>query len=389
MLTATWDLTQQNHDITVLGYASRGGAFVVLGLFLGTFMDHRRRLEAELLRYFDASLDLLATANSRGYFSRVNAAWETTLGYTREEMVSVPYIDLVHPDDRAGTVRESARLGKGSCSTIRFRNRYKAADGAYHWLEWSANASPDGSIHAVARDISGQVEAEQQLANSASLLEAKVSERTRELKDARDETLQRLARAGEYRDYETFQHTERVGASAAEIAEQLGLDSEQVELIRKAAPLHDIGKLAISDTILLKPGPLTPEEREIMEGHAEAGRRLLSGSRSPVLQMAATIAATHHERWEGTGYPEGLAAESIPLVGRVVTLADVFDALTHDRPYKSAWTSEQALAKIKHMAGEHFDPRVVDAFLRTPTARDSQPALPHDEAWLVLADKRP
>ena len=260
------------------------------------------------------------------------------------------------------------------------------ADGDYRWLEWSAHASPEGLIHAVARDISTQVAAEQQLANSASLLEAKVSERTRDLEEARAETLQRLARAGEYRDYETFQHTERVGSSAAEIAEQLGLDSKQVELIREAAPLHDIGKLAISDTILLKPGPLTPEEREIMQGHAEAGRRLLSGSRSPVLQMAATIAATHHERWDGAGYPEGLAGDSIPLVGRVVALADVFDALTHDRPYKSAWPLERAVATIKDIAGEHLDPRLVAAFLRTPTARGSLESLSIEEPALMLVD---
>jgi putative two-component system response regulator len=365
-LTGLWDLVHDDAAVTILGYLSRGIAFVLIGVFLGAFIDQRRRLEAELLRYFDASLDLLATADHNGRFTRVNPAWETALGYTREQLCSRPLIEFVHPDDRRATLAELAALVEGSRDTVRFRNRYLAADGSEHWLEWSAHGScRDGLVHAAARDITTQVEAERQLANSSKLLETKVAERTRELDEARAETLQRLARAGEYRDDETFQHTERVGATAAEIAAQLGLDSEQVELIREAAPLHDIGKLAVPDGILLKPGPLADYEREVMQGHAEAGRRVLSGSGSPVLKMASVIAASHHERWDGTGYPAGLSGEAIPLVGRVVAVADVYDALTHDRPYKSAWPAERAIAEIKRAAGSHFDPRVVAAFLAT------------------------
>jgi putative two-component system response regulator len=215
----------------------------------------------------------------------------------------------------------------------------------------------------VARDVTVQHEAEQQLANNAEWLETKVAERTRELDDARAETLALLAVAAEYRDTDTSRHTERVGASAAEITVRLGLDAEQVKLLREAAPLHDVGKLAIPDRILLKPGKLTPQEYEVMKTHATLGARLLSGRSSPVLQMAAVIAATHHERWDGAGYPEGLAGEAIPLVGRVVAVADVFDALTHDRPYKSAWPVERAIAEIQRAAGSQFDPRVVAAFL--------------------------
>ncbi len=365
-LTGLWDLVHDDAAVTILGYLSRGIAFVLIGVFLGAFMDQRRRLEAELLRYFDASLDLLATADHKGRFTRVNQAWEATLGYTREQMCSRPLIEFVHPDDGTATLAEFAALVEGSRDTVRFRNRYLAADGNERWLEWNAHGScRDGLVHAAARDITTQVEAEKQLANSSKLLETKVAERTRELDDARAETLQRLARAGEYRDDETFQHTERVGAAAAEIAAQLGLDSEQVELIREAAPLHDIGKLAVPDGILLKPGPLADYEREVMQGHAEAGRRVLSGSGSPVLKMASVIAASHHERWDGMGYPAGLSGEAIPLVGRVVAVADVYDALTHDRPYKSAWPAERAIAEIKRAAGSHFDPRVVAAFLAT------------------------
>jgi putative nucleotidyltransferase with HDIG domain len=208
-----------------------------------------------------------------------------------------------------------------------------------------------------------QRRSQRQLANSARSLEEKVAERTFELDDARAETLQLLAAAVEYRDDETLEHTERVGVLSAEIATRLGLRSVQVKRLREAAPLHDIGKIAIPDGILLKRGNLTPEEHEAMERHAALGARLLSRSSSPVLQMAAVIAATHHEWWDGTGYPSGLAGERIPIVGRVVAVADVFDALTHARPYKDAWPVNQAVARIERASGSQFDPRVVDAFM--------------------------
>jgi HD domain len=206
------------------------------------------------------------------------------------------------------------------------------------------------------------------LANNAELLETKVAERTRELEVSRGETLQRLARAAEYRDDDTSQHTQRVGLSAAGIGRQLGLGADQIELLREAAPLHDVGKLAISDAILLNPGKLTAQEYEVMKTHTTLGARLLSGSSSPVLQMAAVIAASHHERWDGAGYPGGLAGEVIPLVARIVAVADVFDALTHDRPYKSAWSVEEAISEIQRGAGSQFDARVVRAFLATHAA---------------------
>jgi putative two-component system response regulator len=195
------------------------------------------------------------------------------------------------------------------------------------------------------------------------LLETEVQKRTQDLHNAQLETLQRLALAAEYRDDDTGLHTRRVGANAGGIAKILGWPQEQVDLITRAAPLHDVGKIGISDAILLKPGKLTDEEFDIMKEHTAIGAKMLSGSTSPWLQMAEEIALTHHERWNGKGYPLGKAGEEIALTGRIVAVADVFDALTHERPYKKAWPVEQALTEIKSQSGRQFDPRVVDAFL--------------------------
>ncbi len=331
---------------------------------LGRFVGRRRRLEAEISRYFESSLDILATIDSSGRFTRVNRACERTLGYSAQAMRNKPTIGFVHPDDREATAVEHSSLAGGSHETVGFRNRFRAADGSYRWLEWSATGSPsEGVIYATARDISAQIQAEQQLANYAQTLENAVAERTRELEESRAQMLARLALAAEYRDDETFQHTERVGATCAEIGLRMGLAQDQIGALRQAAPLHDIGKLAIPDCILLKPGKLSEREFEVMKAHTACGAQLLDGSGSPVMQMATVIAASHHERWDGSGYPAGLAGEAIPLVGRIVAVADVFDALTHDRPYKSAWPVERALAEIQAGAGSQFDPHVVAAFL--------------------------
>ncbi len=358
-----WDVIGHSVKLSVTGYAIRTIGFVALGALLGTFVDRRRSLEAQIVRYYDATLDLLATADMNGYFTRVNPAWERALGYSAETLCSRPFLEFVHPDDREATIAETQALTEAH-DTVHFRNRYVTADGGFRWLEWSASASlSEGVIHAVARDITVQHEAEDQLANNAKCLERLVAERTHELDEARADTLRQLAIAAEYRDDETYQHTERVGHVASRLALELGLPAGQVTLLRHAAPLHDVGKLAIPDCILLKPGRLTREEFEVMKTHAELGARLLSSGGSRVLQTAAVIAATHHERWDGAGYPKGLSAEAIPLVGRIVAVADVFDALTHDRPYKSAWSFEQALAEIERSSGSQFDPRVVAAFL--------------------------
>jgi putative two-component system response regulator len=195
-------------------------------------------------------------------------------------------------------------------------------------------------------------------------LEERVEERTAELNEARQEILDRLARAAEFRDDDTGQHTQRVGRLAGRVAQVLGLDDHHVDLIRKAAPLHDVGKIGIPDSILLKEGRLSAEERALMETHTAIGARILSGSRYPLLQLAEEIALSHHERWDGAGYPHGLRGPEIPLSGRIVAVADVFDSLTHVRPYKRAWTVRETLAEFRAGAGRQFDPELVEVLLR-------------------------
>ena len=184
----------------------------------------------------------------------------------------------------------------------------------------------------------------------------------RDTEAIRVDTLERLARAAEYRDDNSPEHTQRVAALAARMARHIGQDDRAVWLIRHAAPLHDLGKIAIPDTILLKPGRLEPEEYEVVKTHAVLGARVLADGGSEVLGTAEQIARSHHERWDGDGYPDGLAGDAIPLVARLVAVADVFDVLVHERPYKEAWTVEDAAGEIRSGAGAQFDPDVVAAF---------------------------
>jgi putative two-component system response regulator len=191
---------------------------------------------------------------------------------------------------------------------------------------------------------------------------AQAVSRRRELQDAQLDGLRRLALAAEYRDDNTHEHTQRVGHLAALLARHVGLGDRMVWLVREAAPLHDIGKIAIPDSILLKPGRLSGEEFEVVKTHALLGARVLSGGDSELLEIAERIVRHHHERWDGGGYPDGLAGEAIPAVARITAVADVFDVLVHERPYKDSWSVEDAAEEIRKGAGTQFDPGVVEAF---------------------------
>ena len=219
----------------------------------------------------------------------------------------------------------------------------------------------------------------------AQRLSEEVRQRTHELAQSRLDLVHRLAKAAEYRDNETGRHVIRVGRYAEVIAIEMGLDAEITELIRHAAPLHDVGKIAIPDSILLSPNKLTPEEFEHMKlhsalgkrifeqfndeewnmfrRHADVGNAILGGSDCPLLRMAARIAISHHERWDGTGYPLALAGKDIPIEGRITAVADVFDALSSKRPYKEAFPLDKCFRIMKEERGKHFDPEVLDAFM--------------------------
>ena len=195
------------------------------------------------------------------------------------------------------------------------------------------------------------------------LLEHMVEDATREVREREKETLLRLARAGEFRDEETGYHLIRMSRYSRLIANALGLDRDEAETVELAAPLHDIGKIGIPDQILLKPAKLDAAEWQVMRRHPVIGHEILKGSASKYVRMGALIALGHHEKYDGSGYPNGLVGDHIPLCARIVAVADVYDALTSVRPYKPAWSTENALEYVSSQAGKHFDPRLVEAFI--------------------------
>jgi putative two-component system response regulator len=219
------------------------------------------------------------------------------------------------------------------------------------------------------------------LNETRGVLEEMVRRRTAELQLAHFEILDRLGKVAEYRDDATGQHTDRVGYLCGQLARELGLPQERISMITRTAPLHDLGKVAITDAVLLKKGPFDDSEREAMRRHSALGAKLLSGGTSEFVKVAEEIALCHHERWDGQGYPHGHRGEDIPLAARIVSVADAFDALIHVRPYKAAWTVLEALAEIERERGGQFDPQVVDALLRL--SRENRLVLP-DQSQGVL-----
>lgn len=247
--------------------------------------------------------------------------------------------------------------------------------GALH--AWGGARLPAEAHQRVLQVAASRIGTEIQLHDQQRRLEEMVETRTADLTallerlrgvnnqlvEASRETIMRLARAAEYRDGDTGEHVDRMSSYCQVIARRMGMRPDDVALIKLAAPMHDVGKIGIPDSILLKNGKLTPEEYEVMKQHPLIGARILSGSHSQLLRMAEQIAATHHEKWDGSGYPLGLAGNAIPLAGRIVALADVFDALTSPRVYKDAWSIDESVAYVRGLSGSHFDPRVVDAFM--------------------------
>lgn len=199
--------------------------------------------------------------------------------------------------------------------------------------------------------------------NTQERLREQVRKQTEKLRTSREELAMRLMTASHYRDIETGEHIRRTGIFAAALARELGWDQDRIDDLRVAAPMHDIGKLGIPDDILLKPGDLNDEEWEIMKQHTVIGGDILADPNTDMMKMARTIALEHHEKWDGSGYPNGLSGEEISGEARIVAVIDVFDALVHDRPYREAWSEEDALELIRRDTGSHFDPEIGELFL--------------------------
>jgi len=197
----------------------------------------------------------------------------------------------------------------------------------------------------------------------ADVLEVEVQKRTKEIQRTQREVVRRLGRAGEYRDNETGAHVVRMSKSCKLLALSAGLGEQYADLILQASPMHDVGKIGIPDNILLKPGRLTDDERVVMNTHVEIGVDIIGDFESDVLEMARSIAASHHEKWDGSGYPQGTGGEDIPIEGRIAAICDVFDALTSERPYKKAWSLEDAISFLSENAGSHFDPNLTKLFI--------------------------
>ncbi len=277
------------------------------------------------------------TSSVDGAIHGFNRSARQLFGYSEAELSGRPMALIIPP-----AARGADRIGRRK-------------DGSFFALEMNVSETQIGD-HAVTisciRDISERKEQADRDRRHAQALE-----------QGQFDMLARLAAVAEFRDDDTGQHTRRVGELSVAIAERIGLPAAQLDLMRLAAPLHDVGKIAIPDAVLGKPGKLSAAEFDEMKTHTTVGAQMLAGSGFPLLELAKEITLTHHERWDGSGYPAGLAGEAIPIAGRIVAVADVFDALTHERPYKTAWSTTEALAEMAAQSGRHFDPAVLEAFL--------------------------
>ncbi len=349
--------------VSVSPICSRDGEFAgAVGIYrdLSQQRDAEEALRASERRYqsvIEALNEGVVMQDVDGRVVAFNTSAERILGLSAEELVTSsadrPLLRLIHEDGSPFLGHEhpaivSVRTGEPQNGIVM---GIEDVDGSTRWISINSSAlvRPDE---------------EEPYASVASFTDiTDFRETLEELHEARLEDLKRLAMVGEYRDDDTNRHTERVARTAELLAHKLGLEAERVWRIYRGAPLHDVGKIGIPDKILLKPGRLTAEEFEVIKTHTVIGGRILSESRFPILQTATEIAFTHHERWDGTGYPAGLQGRGIPIAGRVVAVADAFDAMTHARPYKAAFSVAHAVAEINHCGGTQFDPQVVEAFM--------------------------
>lgn len=322
----------------------------------------RRTLEAQIQAAMErAPVPIYIKDLDRRYLL-ANRLTHEALGLEPGEMIGRSDTELLSPETEPlvresdmRVIRDEEPCERQETMVINGRERTFLSV-KFPYLDGEGNLA---GVTGVSTEITAQCEAERLQRDIALAREQAIEE----LRSSRQEMVERLARAIELHDAETGRHVERMARIASYLGSQLGLDDGQILLLRAAAPLHDVGKIATPDEILRKPGPLTPEERAEMQRHAEIGHQILAGSDSELLQMAARIALTHHEWFDGSGYPRGLKGEEIPIEGRIVAVADVLDALLSDRPYRQAISVDEAVELIRDGCGTHFDPEVADVLL--------------------------
>jgi len=311
--------------------------------------------ESQFRLLAENSSDMISRHNQEGFFLYVSPACRTTLGYEPEELIDQPALNFIHPEDMAKILAMlSLKPAEHQVYTVSYRARKK--DGDYVWLETSARAILDQEtgatleVHAASRNITERKRAQDAL-QSAHM----------ELRDAYDRTIEGWVRALDLRDRETEGHTQRVTETTLKVARAIGIPESEITHIRRGALLHDIGKIAISDEIMQKPGPLDEKEWEAMRRHPLYAYEVLY----PIayLRPALEIPFCHHERWDGSGYPQGLKGEDIPLVARLFAIVDVWDALSHDRPYRKASPPGEVIKYLQEQAGRFFDPDLVRLFV--------------------------
>ena len=323
---------------------------------------HSRALEERLQMLMDrAPVPIYIKDKERRYVIANRVAHEVA-GVTPNELIGMRDADIMSPEaERLVAESDQRVLSDGDSfeaeETLQFNQEERTfVTVKFPFVDDSGEIS---GISGISTDITDKKRAEELREELARAQERAIAE----LRGSRQETVERLVRALEMHDEETGRHVNRMAAITAFLAGQLGLDDDRVLLLRAAAPMHDVGKVATPDQILRKQGPLSEEERREMERHTTVGYTILADSESELLRLAATIALTHHERWDGSGYPQGLAGEAIPLEGRITAVADVFDALLSDRSYRAAMPLDDAVEVMREGRGTHFDPQVVDILL--------------------------
>jgi putative two-component system response regulator len=324
---------------------------------------HTRTLEERIQMLMDAAPVPIYIKDRERRYTIANRVAHEVAGLEPNELVGRTDEDFMTPEteriaaesdrrilDEGGTYEEEETMTIGNVERTFLTVKFPYLD----------DTGEIAGISGISTDITEKMRA----AELQEQLAAAQRHAIEELRSSRQETVERLTRAIEMHDAETGRHVSRMASIAAYIGGQLGIDREQAMLLRTAAPMHDVGKVATPDQILRKPGPLTPQEWEEMQRHTAVGYEILSGSDSELLQMAASIALTHHERWDGSGYPNGLKGEEIPLEGRIVAVADAFDAMLSDRSYRPALPLAEAIETIAAESGAHFDPAIVEILLR-------------------------